>query len=380
MERVARHATPIHVKIDLPDDLPDPITAKFRQMTLGHRLLAERAYRDHALACFIAPDGMFSNGTIATILRHVEEGAHAVLLSTPPLVEEDMFDELRRAGVLANADNATGIPEIILEPRSLMDVAQRTLCDYMHSYNWESGHFAYWPSSVMWSVPVQKGFLYHSSYFWYILLDFSVLDHHETRSLDTASIENLWLSDNFRDLSRTRIIQDSDDAMVFCWTPRSASTSTPQWRTVLRIPVISTLWKGLRLRQMWAMHRSIGDFHKANNFRFPIRFHSGDLDSDWQAAERRAGRIMMWFLGDVFHEFVDTPTRRRWIPLLRIWWRALEPLWRVFDLVERLPSTRARFVDRFRALLRAISGNREDIARICRRLAAISGIFLPKKH
>lgn len=366
---LACHAEPTFIAITLPEDSSE--AGKFRHMTSTHLLLTEIAHRDRALACQIVPDAMYSDGTIDTILRHAATGAHAVLAMALRMDEEKLFAELRGAGLVAARSSSEPGQQIVLRPRSVVGLAVRSLYYDNLSYDWDRDDFAYWPCFCLWRVPGRDEFLVHSAYFAYILLDFAAVEQHNTHSFAVASIENSWLSDNFPDPGRVRVLQDSDDAMVLSWTAQPKHLPARQRRRVLRIPLISACWKGFRLRRMWAAHIAAADVQKAHNFRYPIRWHVGTCDAVWRATEARANRVMTLFMGDVYEELREKPSLRPWLPILAVWWAGLRLAVRWAPLSDRVSSVMRVNLARLRAVCRVLVGDRQQISHIRRRLAAM---------
>ncbi len=319
------HATPVHIEVGFPDDSSEE--SKFRHMTYGHRLLVNEAYRDRALACQIMPDAMYTDGTIETVLRHAAEGAHAVLTVALRLKEEGLFVGLHNQKLAPEYVSAQSARHpIILKSQSVVDLVVANLYDDSLLHDWDGSHFPRWPAYSFWRVPGQAGILIHSAYYAYILLDMAVIGQHNERSFEIASIENYWLSDNFPDPGLVHIVRDSDDAMVVSWTPSASYVLPPTMSSVFRLPGLSAIWKGYRLRSMRDFHLAIGDIQKANNVRYPIRLHSGEINDEWCRVEARAQRIMTWFFGDVFDEYSG---KTRLLPtriVLAFWW----PLLRAF--------------------------------------------------
>jgi hypothetical protein len=321
MERLRRHATPVHLPIDSPSSHPDPTTAKFRTMVLGQKLLIEAAYRDGVLGSNIIPDSICANGSIETALRYIKEGSHAVLTPALSFNTDDLFPSLVQHSILQSNHGDYSVAEIDVAPRMLLRAAIPHLCDFMYYYNWDArANFAHWPSSCLWLMPGARGMLMHRSYFDYTMIDFAKIARLDTSGFETGSIENQWLSDNFSDPSKIRVAQDSDELAIVYWSPRGYPI--PPHGSVT-IPVISDLQKGFRMRRMQSIHLRLGDVQKAANYRHPVRLHSEDLGSEWYAMEQRARRVMLLFLGDVYPEFVEVQ-HRRYLPLLRLWWSVLK--------------------------------------------------------
>ena len=89
-------------------------------------------------------------------------------------------------------------------------------------HDWDGQHFPLWPAAAN---AAKSGILIQSAYYAYILLDMATIERHNERSFDIACIENYWLSDNFPDPSRIRVIGDSDEAMIVMWTPSAIYTA-----------------------------------------------------------------------------------------------------------------------------------------------------------
>jgi hypothetical protein len=318
---LCKHATPIMIEVGLPDGPSDE--AKFRHMTLGHRAMVNAALKDRALACHIMPDAMYTDGTIDTALRYAAAGARAVLTVALRLKEERLFADLNLRQVLPDrASNGSASRPITLKSRSVVNLAVANLYDDSILHDWDGPHFPRWPAYSFWRVPDRSGILIHSAYCSnYILLDMATIDHHNERSFDTASIENSWLSDNFPDPSLVRVVQDSDEAMVISWTPSAPYVLPRPMPLIFRLPGLSAIWKGYRLRCMHELHVSIGDTQKANNIRYPIYWHTGDIGGEWRDVEARARRVMTWFFGDLFEEFSGKTLPVR--TALNAWWLIL---------------------------------------------------------
>jgi len=362
MGRLAKYATPEWIEIGFPERAD--VVSRCRHMSLGHRLLCDAALRDRALGCFIAPDAVYSDGLIALIVKHATLGTPAVLLPTITYAEGDLFEDFGRSKLFEVGSESRPSHDVIaLKPRTMVRFAVRSLFYNILSHEWCAADFVKWPAMFMWVVPGGRGLLMHCSYFWYILIDFADIERYESRSFDQASIENSWLSDNFRDPGRAYVIQDSDEAMVLSWTaaPVPLPARQPHW--YLSLPLWGSLCKAFWVRRMWQCHKDLGDVHKAYDLRFPLRHHSVDLDETWRRTEAYSGSVMFWVFGDTFSEYATTPTRRMIAPLLWVFWTL------AIKLVAPCTVTTARM----KLLASALSGDREAIARIRSRIGLLLG-------
>jgi hypothetical protein len=320
---LCEHAEPVLIEVGLPEDSSE--AAKFRHMSLGHRLMVNVAIAEQALACQIMPDAMYTNGTVSTILRHAAQGARAVLTVAMRLKEELLFTGLKERNLLPALSRSQPIH---LRSRDVVDIAIASLHDDCGLHDWDGSRFPIFPGFSFWRVRNDLGIIIQSAYYAYILLDMAAIEQHNERSFDDACIENHWLSDNFPDPSRVRIVQDSDDALVISWTPSSERGSIPATARVARLRSIAPVWKGYRMRCMREYHLKLGDVQKANNIRYPIYWHTAAAGdgwrdtAEWRDAEARVRRIMFIFFGDLFSDFLKSGHFRLTV-LLVPWWNIL---------------------------------------------------------
>ncbi len=324
---LSRHVTPTLIELDVPDaTVKDPM-AKFKAMTLGHRLAFDRAHRDKALASPIAPDGMFSDGTIANAVGHITSGKNAVLAFGPCMTEKGLFEDLEKiAGGFGRNENKP----INLNSIDVVGPAIRNLHNHNLAQAWNAPEFAASPSFCYWTS--EHGLIVHTLYFWYVMLDFATVERHRTDSLGVDFIERKWLSDNFPDPEEAHVITDSAEGMVLSWAPGPAMPELGPAHRNVPGPGPSAITKGVRLRRMWALFAAT-DAQKAYHFRQPICWRGKEVDSTWDRTAASADRVMFWFFGDVFPEFANRPGRRVFKPLMRIWWFLLRgtvrliPIW-----------------------------------------------------
>src|SRR5208282_5656109 len=149
-------------------------------------------------------------------------GAHAVLAVALRMVEEKLFPDLRRSGHLpAEGPLPTSPIRIVLPPRVVVGSAVRSISHDLLSFDWDAKDFPPpFSAFCFWRVADKDEILIHSSYFVYLLIDFAAIETHNTQSFDVGhSIENIWLSDNFPDPSKVKVLQDSDEAILLSWAP-----------------------------------------------------------------------------------------------------------------------------------------------------------------
>jgi hypothetical protein len=274
-----------HLELGWPADQSD--AAKFQHMTYSHRRLFDYVHRNRGLACQLMPDAVYSPGTVKYIEERARKGDHAVLVPAIRLKEDGLNADLSRQ----------------FSPRVCIS---RNLWPTYMLYDWKGRKFAKWPSEVHWHGIDQLTL--HTSYFAYLLLDLSVPTQLDHSSFDRGlSVENRWLSDNFKDLSKIHVVQD-DSVIVLSDTPLPETVSMPPHSRAC------SLLKGYRLRRMREYHLAMGDVIKADVMRYPI--HYGQ--SLFLREKSPSYFVMRRYFGDVYGEFCHLPAYRK-----RVFWFCL---------------------------------------------------------
>jgi hypothetical protein len=314
-----RLANSTHIElVNCWTDQPDAV--KFRQMNDSHRLLLNHVHRCGGLASQIMPDAIYSPGTVSYLEDRAKKGDHAVLVPAFRLDAE---------GLMIDRDYR-------LPARSCL---VRNLWPTYERYDWDAREFAKWPNQMHWRPGLESlwpttmegqqntpaandELLFHTTNFAYVLLDLSVPQKLDHSSFDEGlCIENRWLSDNFKDLSKIHVVQD-ESVLILCGSPREKYDPPPSSRA-------SFLRKGYRLRRMREVHRRTGDHIKADVLRYRISYGRLRLPQGTRPINDPAYYVMRRYFGDVFREFARAPTYRNHM----FWFLLRTVIW--FDLTAR---------------------------------------------
>lgn len=305
-KQLQQYCSLLWIESGYPKD--DSERAKFVHMTDGHRKMLDFVHQSGGIACHLMPDTIYSDRMVETIQRYVKSGARALLTVALRLEAEGLFHELRGRRVWAANEMAP--------------IAARNLYLRSAPYEWYNPAFSKWPSFCYWRLSPNH-LIIHSSYFAYLMLDLGCVTKLDHSSFDKGlSIENRWLSDNFR-TSMGIYIASCREAMALSWgyLPDEAA---PQLR---RVPAIV---RGYRLRRMRELHWLIGDRIKADLMRHPTIWQLNRNDLTWRNIQPTR-RVMWWYFGDVYEEY------RHFSPYMPVWpwWIALRAVCLV-DILSRM--------------------------------------------
>jgi len=303
VRRLGRYCEPVWVEISNPPDagLVGDSLAKYeamlRHMKACFRILLDAGYHSSAYGSFHAPDTIISDGMVASMLRSVRAGEHLLLCSALRQTEEDVLAALERLGLLSPQSNSL---ELTVSPRIAAELNVRHLHPEMFAFEEGSpGQISVAPFRY-WRMPENRGILLHTFFGLPVCMDFSVVPPDHTRCLDRDNFENVYISENFRDRTRIRMVQDSDEFSCLSLTPKAVNYAPPASgkesnRSVLRKKHDRLC--GIR-RSVEAYALGTLDAVRLGLFGLPIRWHSADIDAVWRTRERMIEREIRWAAGD----------------------------------------------------------------------------------
>jgi hypothetical protein len=302
MRKVSTYVTPTAIQLPPPDTATPPGSAPaIVHQNRYQKELVERAYRDRAYGSLLWPDLIYSDGMVASLLRHAIAGHKCVLGAALRQSEESVLAELKDRNLIKGPAASLSAEAIVLPPRTVADLAVRhlhpeiTICE-----EGPSGQ-PFLTIHRYWRVPHRRGIILHSFLFAPFLMDYSSLDRHNTECLDHDKFEDVYVASNFGRPSDVHIVCDSDEFSVISITPLSVNqvVETPRrgrhW-----------FWDSKTVRQ-WGIR--IAFLLNANArkyplklalFRCPIIWHADDLDEVWQRQERKSSAMIEAALGDKF--------------------------------------------------------------------------------
>src|SRR3990167_10890608 len=84
--------------------------------------------------------------------------------------------------------------------------------------NWNAPVLPEFAIELAWSLPNQKGILFHPLSFWYVFIDYSKLANHNIECLKNNTIDATYLRDNFTK-EDAHLITDSDVFTAISFSP-----------------------------------------------------------------------------------------------------------------------------------------------------------------
>jgi len=361
MDLTRKYVMPLLVEIqpgDSSETVPGSNAAIYKQDDAQKRLV-ETAYAARAYATLLWPDLIIADSLVTSLRRWAAAGHCLVLFASLRQTEETALEEFSRLGYLPfDAQFSKTGQALTLSPRQVADLSVRHL--HPEALVYEASHPEQ-PASAgyqLWHVDGGRGLLLHSQYCVPLMMDYSVIQKHDTECLDEDIFEEVYIFRNFYGRGSTYIVQDSDEFSILSLTPRDVAVFTPP-----SDPRPVTWFSQLcRIRQgMAARVRQPRNGLKRDMFRMPLRWHGQDLDKVWYRQERRAEAILRRAVGD-YYAIADKygqnafPARFDFNPLH---WLAD---WRFANTTKRPPLVWLRTY--WAIVWKALRGNRESWQRL----------------
>ncbi len=300
MAKLRQHAIPTWLKIELQPvresaHAYDRYVDVVRQQNEAQKRLITAAGARRCYGSMLFPDVLYSDGTIAALLRLARAGYQAAFLPAMRQVEEDVLAELKACGYLANGQKLSVLAEpLTIPPRKMADLAVRHLHPEMELY--DQGRpvqrftvpFRYWR--------VDGGLILHTFYGCLPFIDYAAMPPDHASCLDEHALEEIYASRNFAAFDRIHVVADSDEFAVTSLTPRNINWSPPDdfapWYRWL--PGFA---RELNIRQSMRAYAG-NDCVRRDLFLTPVRWHARDVDEHWREQEQYIAQTLRRAIGD----------------------------------------------------------------------------------
>ncbi len=281
-QRLRAYVEPVLFELTIrPEE--QTFTGKMRIMSRGQALMAARCYEDRACGMYLAPDAIFSDGSVAALERLVDAGKKLVLAAAVRFQYEEAIPELAREGYLVPGRSFT------IGSRDLMRIVLRHLHSEALRFEYDAPWFADEPVGVFWWVPRGEGMLIHNFQWAPLIVDYGALPKHDTSTFENWTLDGDYIYRNFRDESDVYVVTDTDEVAYLSFTKETDLhfeltpylAGKPKWFAD---------WFKVRLVRWFRDLRM--DPLKQRIFRMPAYFHYGTINGEWDRTRRRAARVI----------------------------------------------------------------------------------------
>lgn len=256
---------------------PDKNFPIMLHMSKGHQLAAARASSDGAVAGFLSPDTLCSDGLIKAAVEMIESGKKAVVCPALRFSQEKVLKRILAAGYLKEN-------QIAVLPASLMgSIAVNSLHPEILRYDFEGVEFSYYPLWVFWRVPDREGIIIYTVSWALLLGDYAAIPPHTDETLKTDTIDGFYVCENFGHLQGSKevgILADSSQGMLISTTPEKQFSLGPSERRLNQIANYLSLANLKRFHDISKVHHSAAlDSWRRWLFTQPIVLHGDEIDS-----------------------------------------------------------------------------------------------------
>jgi tetratricopeptide (TPR) repeat protein len=233
-------------------------------MTWGHKLGAERAFRERCSVVFLGADMMFADGAIRELKRRVDAGQKVILVVTLRFDQDRCFEALRDAGLLS-----PGKP-ISIAPRDLVAMVFPHMHIETACFEFDSPWFCNRATSSLWRIPEDDGVVVYNLNYFPVLINFAGVHAHDM--VAHMTIDGHYVDRNFDFNSDVHIIDDSDQFLYISFTKQSQYYYPVRKSWLKSMPILGRYYKISLLRR--TLNGSMGNAAKRHIYPIPVIFHS----------------------------------------------------------------------------------------------------------
>lgn len=289
MRELALYVEPLPIFIGYPGEN----AAIQLHMSRAHQMAARRAYEDRAIAGFLAPDLLCSDGLIETAVDFIENGKTAVACPALRFNMEAVLKRVTDAGFL-KPDQVAALPA-----KFMGSVAANSLHPEILRYNFEGAEFDNYPIWSFWRVPERDGLILYTVSWALLLADYGAISRFTDEALNESTIDGNFVWTNFGHLRKTdkiALLNDSSQGSFISLTPEKEFDFEPY---NVRARALNSTFQLLRLGTAKRAH----DIHKFYHFpdidpwrkwlySVPIIIHGDATDARYKKCISRTQTVM----------------------------------------------------------------------------------------
>jgi len=258
-------------------------------MGIGHKMACNKCFVDKAYAIVLTPDLMMSDGTIELAFKQAKAGKNLVLTAALRFATEPLFALLEQK--LNFNPKVDFRPALTISGRQLVDIALDSMHSQTRCYQFDSKNYIGGAPASFWRMPNDAGIILHSMSWLTLLIDYSVLDNHDTSCLEDWTIDGDYIYKNFGTDTNTYLSVDSDETLVVSWASlndRPLPLADPDNKS--KFGYIRKIKNSLLLNS--TLCDPIYDKLKLEQFKTPVFWHRFDLDEKWHLKEMEIEKII----------------------------------------------------------------------------------------
>jgi hypothetical protein len=282
---LSSYVEPVHIEMTAPQ----PEDNKMRVMSAGHKIIATRCHDDRAYGLWLSPDVIFGDGAIRRLEELVMQGIRVVLGVAIRFETDGVCAELTKKGYMRPGRPLT-VPSADLMAAGLRNIHSET-----RRYEFRSAWFADQPISVYWWLPDCSGFVIYSFSWCPFIIDYAMIEDHDTSTFDEWTLDGDYLHRNLRESRDIYILRDSDELGFISLTKESELHFDLVPERLKGRGILSFLHKTELIRNLW--ESPVMDPLKRDIFDTPVFFHSGPISPKSQEFCEETKRIIQTAIG-----------------------------------------------------------------------------------
>jgi hypothetical protein len=255
----------------------------------GHRLGCRKAYEEGAIAGWLTPDLLMSDGLIEKTMALLDAGKKIVRFPALRYVMEPIVERLKAADRW-RSDGAMALPSGILS-----DIAVDALHPELLRYDFDGDAFDDYPLWTFWRVPARRGLILYTVS-WGFVADFTAIVKYDESSFALSTIDGVFPNDNFGHLPEAEIglVNDSHDGLFMGLTPLADLVfDSARARAVNRFYARFGLGTLKRMKDIHRLHyRAEIDGARRYLHLVPFVIHGDALDQRYQQLIRETKALM----------------------------------------------------------------------------------------
>src|SRR3990167_10322560 len=195
-------------------------SCKLYNVTQGHLKMICRMYNDKVVGGIVYGDTIYAKHALKSAYSYILKGNKAVLFHFSRFARTKMLNHLVSEGYVKSGQ------ALEIRCRELVKIALQHVHVDVLMQQWDSPTLSELIVECAWFLPKKKGVLFHPLSFWYVFIDYSRLLKHNTKSLETNTIDGTYLKDNFKEKD-VHLITDSDVFTAISFSPDISRTQLP---------------------------------------------------------------------------------------------------------------------------------------------------------